>query len=63
MKTLEFDQRVVSIQTAYIDVPDDIALEEACEYVENHQDDIILSSKEWVEYSEYLFGNAKFVEG
>lgn len=63
MKTLEFSQRVVSIQAAYIDVPDDITLDEACEYVENHQDDIILSSKEWVEDSEYLFGNAKFIEG
>lgn len=62
MKTLEFSQRVVSVQTASIDVPDDITLEEACEYVENHQDDIILDSKEWVEHSEYLFGNAKFVE-
>lgn len=63
MKTLEFSQRVVSVQTAYIDVPDDITLEEACEYVENHQEDIILDSKEYVEYSEYLFDNAEFVEG
>lgn len=62
MKTLEFRQRVVSVQAAYIDVPDDITLEEACEYVENHQEDIILDSKEYVEYSEYLFGNAEFVE-
>lgn len=63
MKTLEFRQRVVSVQAAYIDVPDDITLEETCEYVENHQEDIILDSKEYVEYSEYLFGNAEFVEG
>lgn len=63
MKTLEFRQRVASVQTAYIDVPDDITLEEACEYVENHQEDIILDSKEYVEYSEYLFDNAEFVEG
>lgn len=63
MKTLEFIQRVVSVQAAYIDVPDDITLEKACEYVENHQEDIILDSKEYVEYSEYLFGNAEFVEG
>lgn len=62
MKTLEFGQRVVSVQAAYIDVPDDITLEEACEYVENHQEDIILDSKEYVEYIEYLFGNAEFVE-
>lgn len=62
MKTLEFSQRVVSVQTASIDVPDDITLEEACEYVENHQDDIILDSKEYVEYIEYLFNNAEFVE-
>lgn len=62
MKTLEFSQRVVSVQTASIYVPDDITLEEACEYVENHQDDIILDSKEYVEYIEYLSGNAEFVE-
>lgn len=62
MKTLEFSQRVVSVQTASIDVPDDITLEEACEYVENHQEDIILDSKEYVEYSEYLFNNAEFIE-
>lgn len=62
MKTLQFALHTTVVQTAYIDVPDGISLEEAKRYAEEHQDYIILDSKEHVVSADYAFDDAKFVD-
>ena len=62
MKTLQFALHTTVVQTAYIDIPDGISLEEAKRYANEHQYYIILDSKERVLSAEYVFDDADFVD-